>query len=205
MSDNNTNNTNNTTTSSNNRPWLIDQPRVRRGESNEPLKTTYRDMFKTHYKYRCFVPKTEKSVPNPFIAKEDINCDHKLSMTATQYNQFYKLYAHFFTRYLTTGLKVRLPHGLGYMSLMKYKPKVNKQFIKSIFFETGVKVPYVPTWSQGYYLYFKWHRRTGMATLKYRWLWRCIPTATMWSVISKYFMDNPGKMNNLSETNQTKI
>ena len=146
-------------------------------------RKTIRDLFK-FYKYPCQVIEGD-CIPNPYIKKENVICDHPASLTFYQWQEYVLIYIKYFKLYLLSGLDIKLPYRLGYFQLLKVKGGGANYNTDNLTF-------YKNSHTGGYRPFFKWDRHLAVIPEKY--VWACRPTRGprgYWGKISKKIFDDP--------------
>jgi len=157
---------------------------------------TLRDFYK-HYKYPCW-DITKNTVPIPYIPKEKLKCEHSRALTFKQYRTILRIYNKYFVMYLLSGLNIKMPFYMGEFRLFRFKPQKLTSFDINIYLKTNQKIYYKNRNTGGYFPLFRWQRAGRRSRLATRWVWKCIPTRTVWKQISNEFKRDGSSINKLS-------
>lgn len=146
----------------------------------------YKDLYRD-YPFKCQLLITN-TVPDPYIKKEDQNCDSEYRLTYLEWKKIIDLYVEYVIDYLKTGDVFKLPFRLGNLRLIQ-NPK--KFFLN---FNTGKEER--RTTPIGFYLLWKRQSKdNGLFT--HKWNWRVRLGKYAWRYLDNYFTENPSKLNNL--------
>jgi hypothetical protein len=140
------------------------------------------------YPYRCW-DVTGKTIPVPYVPKDEIVCDHKYSLTYKEFKKIVMTYLKYLKKYLLTGVEYKMPQQMGYLQFVKFKsPAVDYGHFhrnnKEIRF-------YLNKHSQGYRPKLIWKRGGNDARLKHRWSWRMRPCRGFKTLIHKSIISDP--------------
>ena len=155
-------------------------------------KITIKDFF-SFYPYKKNIQTTGKTIPQPYIKKQDVIDDHKYSIDYTQWSAVVGDYIDIVTDTLLTGRDYELPNYLGRFQLRKYKTKrlINWQQSKL----EGKKVYY--RHNDSLHIILKWYREYTMARFRYRFHWKIRMSNQLGQKIKKQTVKNKNYVYNI--------
>lgn len=158
-------------------------------------KITIKQLYQ-RYNYPCWdISLLEKNiVPLPYIPKDKVICDHKYSLTYTEWKKIViTLFANMMLL-LETGLKIKLPHRIGLLQLKKIRgTSIDKIHLA----KTGEikKVRHVHT--NGYKPILKWSRFNQDANFANKSLWKINFLKPRWRKLIRDIEKDFSKINKL--------
>jgi len=151
------------------------------------------DLYK-EYEYKC-QDHYGKTIPVPYIKKQDLICDHKYSLDYPTWRLIIDTYVKYVKEYLYQGLAFKLPHRMGNLQIIKTK-KGYIDYTKDVLSKNG-KLNITPnTHTDGYRGKIHWDRYNNNCSLKYKWLFKVKLTYSFRKEFAKRIFSNLNLINN---------
>ena len=151
--------------------------------------------FYLHWPYKCAYQKN--TIPRPYFSKTEVICDHKHSLTYTEWNEILSVYIDELIDFLTEGHKFEMPMMLGYLEMCKWKAKHIRVIGTQEKDENGKMKTKIArdTHTQGYRPILKWRRPEKLCKVSMPWLFSIRMMKGTKRAIYKKFKKNPLKFN----------
>lgn len=150
----------------------------------------FEDLYRK-YNYPCWEKTNVNTVPRPYIPKDLLKCDHKFTLTFSEWKKIlYSLFKYMLI-YLMTGKNLKLPHSLGYLQIRKWKPKKYRKMDYAHWRKTG-EIRYENfKYTQDYSPILKWHKGVKKTNFNFATYWRINFMSSAWKKIASTIEKNP--------------
>lgn len=152
-------------------------------------RKTLKDIY-LDYPYKCRHMDTS-TVPLPYFPKEEIDCDHKYSMTYKEWKGALNCFFKHTLNALAQGYEFTMPYEMGRLQLRKVKGG-GVDFTKS---EKGNIKRHRNLHLRGWRFLTKWLRDHNR--LQFKWTWRIRLTRKAWRHVNAIYENSPREINNL--------
>ena len=141
---------------------------------------------------------TSNTVQLPYFPNSEVT-EHEFSLAYNEWMKVVKVLLEEYIETLISGEPLILPHGLGRLTLFKYKRK-GSAIDWGHFRKTGEKIYHNNIHTDGYAPILIWNYRVQTkAKFKFKRHWSCRFVDTIWKNISKRIMEDYTIIYNLSE------
>lgn len=150
----------------------------------------FEDLYRK-YNYPCWELTGDNTIPRPYIPKDKLRCDHKYTLTFYQWKKIVYSLFKYLLMYLMSNKILKLPHGIGFLQIRKWKPKKYKKMDYAHWRKTGEIKYETFKYTQDYSPILKWSKGVGKTNFKYSSYWRINFMSSAWKIIASTIEKNP--------------
>lgn len=167
-------------------------PITKSSRSKRTVKTVgYGDFF-MRYPYKCSrINPNSKTVPQPYIPKDKIDCDHDYSVEYKMYKAILQAYLRGVIRFIRDGGIYKMPAKMGFIRFFRFSGPVSDRELMA---KRGVEIKSKRHHINGDRIGLEWNKKKSSRFPYYRF-WMMHTTRAAWKeLVREYYESNINKM-----------